>query len=272
MGNNVGLEAVRIRERLGALELIGREVVVLEEVDSTSDEVARRAGEGAREGLVVFAQQQRNGRGRRGARWESSPGENLLFSILLRPPGGAAGVPWLPMATALALCRVFEALYSLPATIKWPNDVYLAGGRKVAGILTEGRRRDEVVLGIGINVNAERFEGELAESATSLLLASGLPGPLDRATLAGAVLTELEAVYLDCQREGTGRMLEEAGRCSFLIGQRVVVQLAGKTIEGDYAGLGPEGEMRLSRVQDPRNADQATECLIRAADQVRVVG
>ncbi|MFV1994526.1 MAG: biotin--[acetyl-CoA-carboxylase] ligase, partial [Verrucomicrobiales bacterium] len=153
MGSPSPLEAARIREFLGTTEFIGRELVVLEEVGSTNDEVARRAEKGAREGLVVFAEHQSQGRGRRGARWQSSPGENLLFSVLLRPPGGAGGVPWLPAASALALCRVFGALHSLSATIKWPNDVYLAGGLKVAGILTEGRRGSEVVLGIGINVN-----------------------------------------------------------------------------------------------------------------------
>ena len=64
---------------------IGKEIIVLDETTSTNDVVLQMANEGAREGLVVFAERQTAGRGQRGNVWESSPGKGLLFSILLRP-------------------------------------------------------------------------------------------------------------------------------------------------------------------------------------------
>lgn len=130
--------------------------------DSTNERARELAGAGAPHGLVVTAGEQSAGRGRQGRAWTAPPGTALLLSVVLRDLRET-----LPLAAAVAVC---EALPGLDCRIKWPNDV-LVGGRKLAGILVEGRPQEGwAVLGIGLNVSVEEFSGELAVTATSLAL------------------------------------------------------------------------------------------------------
>lgn len=130
--------------------------------DSTNERARELAGAGAPHGLVVTAGEQSAGRGRQGRAWTAPPGTALLLSVVLRDLRET-----LPLAAAVAVC---EALPGLDCRIKWPNDV-LVGGRKLAGILVEGRpQQGWAVLGIGLNVSVEEFSGELAVTATSLAL------------------------------------------------------------------------------------------------------
>ena len=102
------------------------------------------------EGAVATVDHQDAGRGRHGRAWVDAPGTALLVSVLLRPPPGAVAAQ-LSLVCALSVADAVEAGTSLEARLKWPNDV-LVDGRKVAGILLDGRG-DAVVCGIGINVN-----------------------------------------------------------------------------------------------------------------------
>jgi BirA family biotin operon repressor/biotin-[acetyl-CoA-carboxylase] ligase len=130
--------------------------------DSTNERAKQLAAAGAPHGTLVTADEQTAGRGRQGRVWTAPPRAALLMSLVLRELDER-----LPLTAAVALC---EAL-PVDADIKWPNDVWIAG-RKVAGILVEGRPQDGwAVLGVGVNVTTERFPAELAESATSLRLA-----------------------------------------------------------------------------------------------------
>jgi BirA family biotin operon repressor/biotin-[acetyl-CoA-carboxylase] ligase len=170
----------------------GAPVVALESVDSTNEEVRRRAAAGAPEGLVVVADSQTAGRGRRGHTWHSPPGAGVYLSLLLRPKVPAAEAVALPLRAGLATCRALRAL-GLEPVLKWPNDV-LVGGRKVAGILVEsvtGREGlvDVAVVGIGVNVAAHPMPADIAHTATSIESALGRPVP--RADLAARLLRAL---------------------------------------------------------------------------------
>jgi BirA family biotin operon repressor/biotin-[acetyl-CoA-carboxylase] ligase len=130
--------------------------------DSTNARARELAAAGAPHGTLVTAGSQTAGRGRQGRAWVASPGDALLMSVLVRRVD-----PLLPLAAAVAVCE------SLPvdAAIKWPNDIWI-GGRKVAGILLEGRPQEGwAVIGIGLNVRTRSFPDKLAEIATSLSLA-----------------------------------------------------------------------------------------------------
>jgi BirA family transcriptional regulator, biotin operon repressor / biotin---[acetyl-CoA-carboxylase] ligase len=130
--------------------------------DSTNERAKQLAAEGAPHGTLVTADEQTAGRGRQGRAWTAPPRSAVLMSLVLRELDER-----LPLTAAVALC---EAL-PVEAAIKWPNDVWIAG-RKVAGILVEGRPQDGwAVLGVGVNVSTEGFPDELAETATSLRLA-----------------------------------------------------------------------------------------------------
>ena len=87
---------------------MGREIRFLDEVDSTNLRAKAAAGEGAREGLVILAEQQTDGRGRRGRAWQSPTGENIYMTVLLRPDFEPEKAP---MLTLLAACAVARAVY-----------------------------------------------------------------------------------------------------------------------------------------------------------------
>jgi BirA family transcriptional regulator, biotin operon repressor / biotin---[acetyl-CoA-carboxylase] ligase len=119
------------------------------------------AAEGAPHGTLVTAAAQTAGRGRQGRSWSAPPGRALLCSLVLRDPPRL-----LPLAAGVAVAEVADPR----ALVKWPNDVLL-GGRKVAGILVEGRPQERwAVLGIGLNValRPEDFPEELRDRATTL--------------------------------------------------------------------------------------------------------
>jgi BirA family biotin operon repressor/biotin-[acetyl-CoA-carboxylase] ligase len=133
----------------------------LREIDSTSDRARELALTGAPHGALVTAGAQTAGRGRQGRAWTTQPGAALTMSVVLRDPP-----PLLPLIAAVAVAEACGA----HARIKWPNDV-LVGGRKVAGILAEGRPHEGwAVLGIGVNVAVDVGElpEELREKAGSL--------------------------------------------------------------------------------------------------------
>jgi BirA family transcriptional regulator, biotin operon repressor / biotin---[acetyl-CoA-carboxylase] ligase len=194
------LSTAKLRAGLGHCT-IGREIIVLDETTSTNDVVLQMANGGAPEGLVVFAEHQTAGRGQRGNVWESAAGKGLLCSILLRPNVAVQDSARLVDWAVKGIVWTVESACLRKATIKPPNDIYI-DGRKVAGVLVEMRGQSSAphlaVVGIGVNVNQmpSQFSEELRERATSLALVLG--GPIERNTLAIALLRNLDQLY----REG----------------------------------------------------------------------
>ncbi len=127
--------------------------------DSTNDRARELARAGAPHGTLVTAGVQTAGRGRQGRSWTAAPDEALLMSVVLRSWSSL-----LPLAVAVAVADAVGA----DARIKWPNDVQV-GGRKVAGILVEGRPQEGwAVAGIGVNVAVAEIPAELDGIAASL--------------------------------------------------------------------------------------------------------
>lgn len=144
---------------------------------STNSLLAAKA-ESAPHGTVVAAHNQTAGRGQRGNSWESAPGLNLTFSMLLRPTVITAQSQFeLSMIVALAIRDGLAAITGLDDgfSVKWPNDIYF-GNKKICGILIEntltGRRIDRSIAGIGINVNQRRFVSD-APNPVSLVDVTG---------------------------------------------------------------------------------------------------
>ncbi|MCI9403036.1 MAG: biotin--[acetyl-CoA-carboxylase] ligase [Oscillospiraceae bacterium] len=182
---------------------VGGEVVYLEVTDSTNNECKRRAADGASSGLVVIAGEQTGGRGRRGRSYQSLPGKGLYLSVLLRPEGSASPevLSHFTAWVSVAVCRALEGLTGLPCGIKWTNDILL-GNRKLCGILcelglTDDRRPDYMVVGIGVNVSQTEadFGPELSAIATSL--GQHMATPPTRAEAARALLGELDRLWGD---------------------------------------------------------------------------
>lgn len=189
-----------LRAALPENVVVGGEILTFDETDSTNDLAAQAGRDGLAEGLVIFAESQRAGRGRLGRKWVSPPGLNLLFSILLRPVMPVERWPELTFCAALAVAETAECFTGQPARIKWPNDVLLSG-RKIAGILLEShqaRTPGFVVVGIGLNVlqREQDFAPELRERAGSLAMLRQARGEdLPRWKVAASILQSLGRIY-----------------------------------------------------------------------------
>lgn len=185
MGDTPTREAVvpRLRGRFG------RDYLYVPSTPSTQ----RLLAPDAPEGTVVVADEQTEGRGRLGRRWEAPPGTSVLCSVQLRPKVDASRFPELTFLGAKACAEAIRSVTGLDPTLKNPNDV-LIDGRKVAGVLGESDAQ-RVVLGIGINANVppEELPREVRIPATSLLVEAG--APVDRIELLVKLLAALERRY-----------------------------------------------------------------------------
>lgn len=242
-------DALSAGELSGALSgrLLGREVRCLTTVDSTNREAKRAAESGAAEGLVVLADEQTAGRGRRGRSFASPAGRGLYLSVLLRPQCPLPQLMELTAWAAVAVCGAVETVCGVRPGIKWTNDIVL-DGKKLCGILTELGMEGEtaeaqyVVLGLGINVSqtVENFGAELAPIATSLALSTG--GAPRRAELAAAVIAALDDMYAAFPQERS-RYLERYREDCLSTGREVRLVKADGTwedavaeeINGDFA-------------------------------------
>jgi len=242
-------EVIQVRLRS---QVIGHPLEVLGEVGSTND-VAMVAGQaGTPEGLVVLADRQTAGRGRRGRSWASAAGVGLYTSILLRPDLLPDRVPLLTLVAGLGVAEAIEEVTGFAARLKWPNDV-LMDGRKVAGILAEtaftDTRISHVVVGIGINVNHGRQDlpEALFPEATSLYLATGRL--TSRGQLAAAVYNSLERWYGLFCRKRFDEILASGRARSASLGHAVEILAEEGTWQGVAMDLDSDGAL-LVRAED----------------------
>ncbi len=139
---------------------------------STMDAAAALAHDGAAHGVVVVADEQTAGRGRRGTQWASPPGAGLYFSFVARPANRAEGPSSLiTLAAGVGIRSGIAAATGLAPGLKWPNDL-IVGRRKLAGILAEGLSigtpAQAVIIGVGINIRPAAYPPDVAARATSL--------------------------------------------------------------------------------------------------------
>lgn len=154
--------------------------VYIHSCSSTNSELLRQPE--LRNGLTVWCHTQTAGRGQRGNSWESEPGKNLTFSTLLMPEALPAARQFeLSMLVSLAITDTLAST-GVEAAIKWPNDIYAGGDRKLCGILIEnslaGTRLERAVVGVGLNVNQRRFLSD-APNPVSLLNITGCEHELE---------------------------------------------------------------------------------------------
>lgn len=189
-------------------------VIRLDTVDSTNTYL--HACRGDEDVVVVTARHQTAGRGQGGNRWEDAEGQNLLFSIQIRPVEVAIDHQFvLAMAEALALKRALDA-YADGMELKWPNDIYHRD-RKLSGTLIEtavsGGRLKRMIMGTGINVNQRRFTSD-APNPVSLSQITGSDESIDH------LLERILQAFNDYYR---------------------------RVLEGDYAGISREYHEALYR-------------------------
>jgi BirA family biotin operon repressor/biotin-[acetyl-CoA-carboxylase] ligase len=238
------------------------------ETGSTNADATAAAHRGEPEGLVVVAEQQSAGRGRRDRQWTSPPRAGLTLSVLLRPGRAdeakgwalapAAAFGWLPLLAGVALREAVQRVAEVEATLKWPNDLLVKDAQghegKCAGILAE-MAGDAVVVGIGLNVSTRA--GELPETtglpATSLRVA-GAPS-FDREPLLRALLRGVADWYqgwreADGDAEMSGLLAAYRRGCS-TIGRDVRVLLpGGGDLVGRATSVDPDGQLVVRTADD----------------------
>ena len=148
--------------------IIGNKQLHFEQVTSTNDIAWQYAGDMESNGLVVVADEQLSGRGRRGDTWVSPPGSAVYLSMLLDPVVSCRHPVMLTIWAGLGVCSMIEKKLSLNPQLKWPNDV-LIKGKKVCGILVE-QRQEWFVIGVGLNlaIPVHLFQGAGIHQAASL--------------------------------------------------------------------------------------------------------
>jgi len=221
-------------------------LVTLDSVDSTNEEIKRRADLGAVDGTVVWALEQTSGRGRRGREW-TSPKGNLYCSLLLRPSYPAAKAMQLGFVTAAALAEaVTETLQNdARVTCKWPNDV-LVNGRKVAGILIEssstgGTALDWLAIGVGVNVVSHPRETASRYPATSLAAEGAhdvsLPKLLERYCRC------LQRWITTWHEHGFAAIRQAWLQRAHGLHEPILVRLENETFEGVFANMDENGAL-----------------------------
>lgn len=211
------------------------------------------------DGAVLVAREQTEGRGRHDRTWHSPEG-GLYLSVLLKPDVAPAKLGLIPLAAGLAVAEALDR-WNLRAKLSWPNDV-LVGRSKIAGVLSESRlsgdRVDDVVVGVGLNVNATLFPPEL--DATSIRLETGRAVDLD--AVLEAVLGALDRRFEGYAEDPAGFLEDYEVRCTTLDAE-VAIETDGAKVHGRAVGIGDDGELVL------RTADELVR--VRAGDVREVV-
>ncbi|MGV1036691.1 MAG: biotin--[acetyl-CoA-carboxylase] ligase [Candidatus Nanopelagicales bacterium] len=221
----------------GRAELTTPVPVLLKTTDSTNSDAMSLAADGSPAWTVVVAEKQLKGRGRLDRSWESTAGDAVLFSVILRPP---VTVPvdrlgWIPLLAGVA---VTESLSTTVVSVglKWPNDLVVdgpasdgsAGPRKLGGILAE-RGGTAIVVGVGINLNSS--QGRLPVPAATSLALEGAD-PVDREQLLADLIVRTRTWWDrwasangDAQRSG---LMDRYEQLCLTLGRQIKVLLPGR--------------------------------------------
>jgi BirA family biotin operon repressor/biotin-[acetyl-CoA-carboxylase] ligase len=197
--------------------------------------------------VLLLADEQTAGRGRRGQRWHSAPGEGLTLSlavVLRRPLRELAA---LPLVAGVAVARALRALGVARAALKWPNDI-VVDGAKLGGILAETKSLNgaiKAVVGVGINLRgAAALRTRLRRKVAALEQFTAVPDP---ETMAGAIAQTLLESLTAFETRGLDAVRADWDRLDAHAGQRLRVRLAdGRVLTGVASGLESDGALRLA--------------------------
>lgn len=225
---------------------IGQQVIHLPQVTSTNDYAFQLARNGAADGCVIRADEQTDGKGRRGRRWHSEKGYGLWLSLILRPdlPTHEAGL--IPFFASLAVHQAIETYFKISADLKWPNDL-LIQHKKICGILSEVDIRHSklnfIILGIGINLKQKLtdFPQELRDIAGSIGMFT--KQNIEINAFFAQLLSDLNFYYSKLQQYGFKPILEDwKSKCRFLK-QVVTLKSGSENLIGIFEDLLPDGAM-----------------------------
>jgi BirA family biotin operon repressor/biotin-[acetyl-CoA-carboxylase] ligase len=224
---------------------LGKNIHFLPDCHSTNDMALQALRQSqAVEGSVFITNHQTRGKGQRGNSWETKPGENLTFSVVLQPRFLDLSEQFvLNMAISNAIRRCIQE-YIPGLMVKWPNDLVVPGFGKLGGILIENlvgsSGWDYAVVGIGINVNQNQFT---SPKATSLSLVTGNSFPLQE--LFRLLITHVEQVYISLKKGKFAEIRAEYLRHLYLFEEQAIFTVGEESLAGKIIGLSPSGNLLL---------------------------
>ncbi|MES2417607.1 MAG: biotin--[acetyl-CoA-carboxylase] ligase [Bacteroidota bacterium] len=230
---------------------VGQNLIKLSAVDSTNNFLKDLVSnsEPLPEGTVIMADEQFAGRGQQDSHWKAEPGKNLTFSMLLKPSFLPLNQQFLlNMGISIAINMALSRFLPVEAHVKWPNDIYYQG-KKLGGVLIEntviGNVIKTAVIGIGINVNQQQFNEELAAKATSVFQI--LQKDVNLMELLAEICSRIESVYLQL-RSGNYNNLKEAYVSKlYQADQRCFYRQNGEVFEGTIKGVTATGLLQMAR-------------------------
>jgi len=243
------LNAERIHKALPATAAEWlRRLEVHSRIDSTNRRAALLAQGGAGSGVVIVAEQQSAGSGRRGRRWVSPFGRNIYFSTLWAFDGGVGALEGLSLVVGLVVARVIAPLTERDVRLKWPNDL-LVDARKMAGILIEVAGdvdgRCTAIIGIGINVNMVGAEQAEAIDQVWIDVSTVARAPVSRNALIAELIAELVLALTVFEREGFAAFQQEWRTRDYLRGETVAIESGNRVQSGVALGVDASGALLL---------------------------
>lgn len=226
--------------------MIGKKIINLKKVASTNTYAAGfLKNQTIPEGTVIWADEQISGRGQRGNIWESEPGKNLTFSIILYPRFIRAEEQFL--ISKIVSLAIYDFLDSLIAgvRIKWPNDIFVDND-KIAGILIEssivGHTIENCIVGIGLNVNQTSFHSYLPDPV-SLKIITGKSFDL-KDTLSG-LCGFLQKRYLQLKNQERDLMNSEYLSRQYRYNEFHLFHRGSEKFSAKITGVDPQGALIL---------------------------
>ncbi len=233
---------------------VGKNIYYEEKVDSTNTLARELSIKGVKNGSVVISDYQEKGRGRNGKIWTSPCGCNIYMSIILKPKFSPEVAQGMTILAAVSVADAIAEVVSLKPQIKWPNDI-LIDSKKVSGILTEMSTQnmiiEHIIVGIGINVNAEEndLEDGIKNIATSLLIESkktdGFTGLLNRNKLITSILNKFDKYYEMFLSTGLSSVLQYYQKYFNMIGKEIEINIKDKRVKGQVVGIDSKGALLL---------------------------
>lgn len=226
-----------------------KNVLVLDNVDSTNKYLRDMAFNGAPDGQVVMADEQTTGRGRMGRSFFSPKNKGLYYSYLIKPDMAPADTVTVTAWTAVAVRRAISRVSGFTPGIKWVNDL-VSNGKKLCGILTEMSiesetgRIDNIIIGIGININNDvaDFPEEIKSIATSVAAESG--HEVNRAELAAALTEELDKMR-SCWPHDKETFLRDYREADVTCGRKVNVISGGNSTPAEAIMINDDFSLKV---------------------------
>ena len=237
---------------------------VKQTVTSTNIIAKEMAAKGAKEGTVIIAREQTQGRGRMGRSFYSPNASGIYFSTILRPRLKLEDSLLITTAAAVAVAKAIEQIAQVKAQIKWVNDIFVEN-KKVCGILTEaslnfeGGGLEYAVVGIGINIDTKNFPEEIKQTAGSVF--RNKPG---QAPVSSMLVAEVLNNLADCMDSLTAQKhLEEYRNRSFLIGKDIIVIRGTERISAKAVALDEKARLIVEYEDFSREALISGEVSVR---------